>query len=220
MHEAVRIIEDEHRSLAAVLDGLRHVTRDALSDAVKPDFDVLRAMLDYIVAFPEKLHHPKEDRYLFSAIRACSLEAGPLLDELKAEHARGHELIRELQQALLAYEKGGSGEARAFRRTVEEYADFHWMHMRREEDLVLPLAERVLSEADWRAIAVAFKENDDPLFGIKPKEVLTGLFRRILMLTPPPIGIGPEAAPDRSPRMTPSTLFEADGSRPRERYAT
>jgi hemerythrin-like domain-containing protein len=190
MPQAIRIIEDEHRSIAAVLHGLRHVTREAARAETCPDFRVLHAMLDYIVAFPEKLHHPKEDRYLFSALRACSLDAGPLLDRLQAEHVRGGELIRELLQALVAYEKGGRSEALAFQQAVETYVDFHWAHMRCEEDVLFPLAERVLTKADWLAIATAFKENDDPLAGVKPKVALPSLFRRILLLTPPPVGLG------------------------------
>lgn len=197
MHEAVRIIEDEHRSIAAVLHGLRYLMLDITEKGTAPDFRVLRAMLDYIVAFPEKLHHPKEDRYLFGAIRARRPEAGPLLDELQAEHVQGNRLIGRLQRELIAYEQDAPGKASAFRQIVEAYCGFHWAHMRREEDQVLPLAERVLSDDDWSSIAKAFKENDDPLFGIKPKEEFERLFRRVLNLAPPPIGLGPAPAEER-----------------------
>jgi hemerythrin-like domain-containing protein len=191
MNDAIRMIEDEHRSIAAVLDGMRHMTRDAVTQGIRPNFRVLYAMLDYIVAFAQELHHPKEDGYLFSAIRACTLEANALLDELRAEHKYGDELISELRVALMAAEKGEIEAWRKLNRTVEQYADFHWKHMRREEDIVFPLAERVLSREDWRAVAAAFRENDDPTLGAKPKEALTALFRRVLLLTPAPLGLGP-----------------------------
>jgi hemerythrin-like domain-containing protein len=194
VHEAVRIIKDEHRSIAAVLHGLLYLTRETHERGTPPDFQVLRAMLDYIVSFPEKLHHPKEDRYLFETLRERSDEAGPLIDELEGEHVLGDHLLRRLQSALIAYQSEGTVKADAFRAVVEEYADFHWAHMRREEDELLPLAEKALTESDWKTIAAAFKENDDPLFGIKPKEELQQLFRRVVTLAPPPIGVGPPRA--------------------------
>lgn len=191
MHEAVRVIRDEHRSIAAVLHGLIFLTHEIGDRGARPDFRVLRAMLDYIVAFPEKLHHPKEDRHLFARLRARSPQSAALIAQLEAEHVRGNELLRQLQQSLLAYEREGAARFADFRRTVDAYADFHWAHMRREEDEALPLAEKALTEADWAEIDAAFKENDDPLFGIKPKEEFEQLFRRIVQLAPPPIGVGP-----------------------------
>ncbi len=191
VHEALQIIKDEHQSLAAVLHGLLYLTREIRDRGADPDFRLLHAMLDYIVAFPQKLHHPKEDQYLFKAIRERSANAAQLLDELEAEHVRGDDLIRSLQHALIGYENEGRDKAELFRKAVEDYADFNWRHMRREEDVVMPLAEQLLTEADWERIAAAFRQNDDPLFGIKPKDEFRRLFQRIVALAPPPLGVGP-----------------------------
>ena len=190
MHEAERIIRDEHRSIAAVLHGLIFHMRQVIDHGDEPDFRVLKAMLDYIVSFPEQLHHPKEDEHLFRVLRQRRPEATPLIEELEAEHVRGDELIRGLQDSLIAYEKAGAANAEDFRRAVEEYADFHWQHMRREENELLPLAQQALTEDDWLALGQAFSENDDPLFGIKPKDEFERLFSRIVQIAPPPIGLG------------------------------
>jgi hypothetical protein len=64
-----------------------------------------------------------------------------------------------------------------------------------EEDVVLPLAERALTEADWREIDAAFRANDDPLFGPRPAEEFRKLFQLILNLAPPPVGVGPSHEP-------------------------
>jgi hemerythrin-like domain-containing protein len=190
MHEAERIIREEHRSIAAVLHGLIFQMREVTGRGAPPDFKVLKAMLDYIVSFPEQLHHPKEEEYLFAALRRRDPQAAGMLAALEAEHVTGDELIRALQESLLAYEKEGAVKAQAFREAVEEYADFHWQHMRREEDELLPWANKALTSQDWEAVGRAFKENDDPLFGIKPKEEFERLFSRIVEITPPPIGLG------------------------------
>ena len=63
--KAISIIRDEHRSLAAVLHGMLYLVREIGERGKKPDFRLLAAMMYYIDTFPERFHHPKEDRYLF-----------------------------------------------------------------------------------------------------------------------------------------------------------
>ena len=189
--QAIRIIEDEHRSLAAVLHGLLYMVRQVREHGAKPDFKVLGAMLYYIDAVPERFHHPKEDKYLFALLRARCAEARPVLDQLQAEHKLGAEKIRSLAHALTRYENGGPAEFEAFAAAVESYANFHWQHMRCEEHEILPLAKQHLTAGDWEAIDAAFAGHTDPLFREKAGDDVHQLFQRILNLAPPPIGVGP-----------------------------
>jgi hemerythrin-like domain-containing protein len=185
-------IRDDHRALAAVLHGMRFLVRDIRDNGKAPRFDVLRAMLHYIDAFPERQHHPRESRYLFVKLRLRSDEADAVLAELEAEHALGGEMIRHLEQGLLRYEEGGGEYFRMFATAVEAYCDFHYQHMRKEEDLILPLAERVLTQADWAELDAEFAENPDPLWSMGGTEDFDELFTRIVALAPPPIGVGPD----------------------------
>jgi hemerythrin-like domain-containing protein len=193
MKTALNVIRDEHRSLAAVLHGLRYLVDEVREGRRKPDFQVLRAMVHYIDMFPEKLHHPKEDRYLFARLRQRTTEGNIVLDQLEAEHIHGAKLIRDLEQALLRWEMGDQGNFAAFAAEVERYADFHWRHMRQEEEVVLPLAERALTEEDWREIDAAFAGNADPLMGKDVEKDFGRLFKRIVNIAPPPIGVGRES---------------------------
>jgi len=191
---AINVIRSEHRSIAAVLHGLLYLIGEIRAGRSDARFDALRAMVHYIDAFPERLHHPKEDRYLFLALRKRTGEANAALDRLEQQHQQGAEMIRHIEQALLRYEQGGAQFFEAFASRASEYADFHWRHMREEEDAILPLAERVLTAEDWEVIDNAFAGNDDPLLGIEPRRDYERLFTRIVMLVPPPIGIGPSDA--------------------------
>ena len=190
MKTALNVIRDEHRTLAAVLHGLRYLVEEVREGRGKPDFAVLRAMVHYIDTFPEKLHHPKEDRYLFARLRQRTTLANSALDQLEAEHIHGAKLIRDLEQALLRWEMGGPREFTAFAEEVERYADFHWRHMRQEEEVVLPLAERALLDDDWREIDAAFAGNADPLIAKDVEKDFQRLFKRIVNIAPPPIGVG------------------------------
>lgn len=189
-HAAADIIRDEHRALAAVVHALQHLARDHRDHGTQPDFALLHAMLYYIREYPERLHHPKEDRYLFSALRACTHEGDAVLEELEIEHEQGEALLNTLTVALSTWEAGADPQCRRFAAQVEEFAAFYWAHMRKEEDVVLPLAERVLGEADWSRIRAEFAANKDPRFGGEDETEFRRLFSRIVNLVPAPLGLG------------------------------
>jgi len=187
--KALNKIRDEHRSISAVLHGLKQLARDAQDARVKPDFAVFRAMIRYIDEFPEQLHHPKEDQYLFSRLEARVPGAKALVNALKREHVEGARLVRELERKLVFFEDCWPAGAVEFLTTVDAYAQFHWQHMRKEEHELLPMAERHLLPEDWRAIDAAFEVNQDPITGIREKDFAT-LFSRIVSLAPAPVGLG------------------------------
>jgi len=189
MHNALRIIYDEHRSLSAVLSALRSLAKLAQNPRVRPDFAVFRAMIYYIDAFPERMHHPKEDRYLFARLLERDPGARELIDALQAEHVAGARLVRSLEQAMLELEQTWPRNAGRFADEVELYAQFHWNHMRREETELLPRAERALRPEDWAVIEVAFAGNEDPIADLREKD-FSELFQRIVSLAPAPIGLG------------------------------
>lgn len=189
MRKAVRILRDEHRSISAVLQCLQQLTRLAQDPAIKPDFAVFRAMIYYIDTFPERLHHPKEDNYLFARLLRRSDAARPLVEKLTAEHVEGARLVRELERAVLAFEETWPRGAQDLAAAVNAYAEFHWQHMRCEEQELLPLAETALIEEDWEAIEQAFAGNADPIADLRDQD-FDKLFTRIVNIAPAPIGLG------------------------------
>lgn len=189
-HAAADIIHDEHRSLSAVVHALQHLVRGFRDKTMQPDFRLLHAMLYYIREYPERLHHPKEDRYLFSALRQRTHEADALLDELQRDHAQGEMMLAVLTIALSTMEAGADPAFERFAEEVEKFASFYWNHMRKEEDVILPLAERVLTDADWSILDEEFARNDDPRYGNDREADFRRLFTRIVNIVPAPLGLG------------------------------
>jgi hemerythrin-like domain-containing protein len=165
---------------------------------IKPDNAVFGAMIYYIDAFPERFHHPKEDRYIFRFLRLRHPPSGPLLDRLEADHRAGAERMRTLEQAFARYAQGGDKEYGAFAAAVDNYVHCYREHMRLEETQVLPLAERYLTAEDWAEADAAFAGHSTPLFGAEQDLQFRELFRRIVNLAPPPIGLG-SAVESQSP---------------------
>jgi hemerythrin-like domain-containing protein len=192
MHPALRVISLEHRSIASVLSGLSHFAERGLEGAKVPDARVFRAMLHYLDLFAERMHHPKEDAYLFARLRARTHLANDVLDRLQQDHFFGAGALRAVEHAFLRYEEGGAPFFADFAREVRRYVAFHREHMRVEETYVFPLAELELTEEDWRAIEIAFSANQDPLASPEQEHDLQSLFTRIVTITPAPIGVGEE----------------------------
>jgi hemerythrin-like domain-containing protein len=189
---APSIIREEHRSLSAVTQSLQALARDARDRRREPDYELFTLILDYIEGFSDRFHHPKEDEHLFAALRRRGGAGAEALDVLERDHARGDELTRDLRYLLSRCRVGGPAALEVFVAAVDEYVDFYWRHMRLEEDVVLPLAERTLTEAEWRPIDAAFQANEDPVFGRRPREEFRRLFQLILNRAPAPVGVGPD----------------------------
>lgn len=193
LHSALRIIREEHAALAAMLRSMPMLVAHHRHSGTPTDFAALRAMLFYVDEFPEQRHHRKETELLFPKLRARTPLAREQLDRLDAEHARGERSIRELEHALTAYEIMGEARRAAFEEKLQRYVDFYLAHMRLEEEAILPLAQKVLTEPDWAELDEAFEANRDPLLGHTPEQEYRTLFSRIVNLVPAPIGLGKAA---------------------------
>ena len=182
------IIRDEHRSIAAIVHGLEFIVRRARESGAPPAFPLLRAMVHYVIAFPEKLHHPKEDEYLFRKLRARTNEFDATLDELEQQHDDGHAIVAELEQSVAAYQADPDGGLTRFAAAVERFATSQMQHMALETKVVIPAAQLHLTDDDWREIEAAFAGNDDPRLTVDDDEEFRQLFARIQNLLPEPTG--------------------------------
>ena len=190
-HESIRIIHDEHAALAAMLQSLRMMVKRGPGTDANSFFDVLRAMLFYIDEFPERLHHTKETELLFPPVAQRAPHIRDAIARLDKDHEHGEAAVRELQHLLLAWELLGETRRAAFEQATNRYLDFYLEHMRMEEAIIIPEAEKVLTDEDWTVLDAAFATNCDPLTGKYPRDPLYDrLFTRIVMRAPSPIGLG------------------------------
>jgi len=188
---ALTIIRDEHHALAAVLRALQHLVKQTRIEKKPPDFSLLKSILNYIEAFPDKLHHPKEDQYLYRILRKRDSSSLEILDLLEEEHRNESEWLSNLRQALDAYEANPS-TFDTFAKEVETYVASHFEHMNKEENIILPTAQKALTTKDWEEIDAAFQSNEDPLVGVGTQREFRDLFSRIVNLMPAPYGLGPD----------------------------
>jgi len=123
------------------------------------DTHVVYEIMDYMVTWPDRFHHPRED-LIYG--RAAEVDPGALddVDTLQRDHdhtARaGRALLRDIERWRLGELTGAvvveNGRA---------YIDHIYEHMNLEESLVFPRIEATLTLQDWRELA-----EDDELRGI------------------------------------------------------
>jgi len=178
------IIRDEHRSQAAVIHGLEFLVRQTRERGAAPEFPLLRAMLHYIKTFPETLHHPKEDAYLFRKLRLRTSELDDTLDELQRQHFEGSRLVSQMDRALARYEKDPEEGFERFAHAVREFAALESPHMLLETKVILPAAQKYLTTEDWAEMSHAFAQNGDPRFSADADAEYRQLFASILNHAP------------------------------------
>lgn len=171
-------IKAEHALLARIIGAMQAWVVQAREPRAKPDFDLFAAMLRYVQEVPDRVHHPQEDSVLFPAV-AHVAGARPVIAELEREHARGDEMLRQLRESHEALKGGEANALNRLSTAMDDFAEFYWAHMRKEEQSLLPLAAAALAPPQWERIEKAFVAVNDPLFGSELAESYRQLYEYI-----------------------------------------
>lgn len=119
------------------------------------DVDRVTDMIDFTRDFTDGCHHAKEERVLFPLLERRDRAAGGPVSVMLSEHEAGREAVRAIAGALPAV-----AEDPAARTTVAEnlgvYARLLRLHINKENNVLFPLAERILDEADTGYVAAEF----------------------------------------------------------------
>ncbi|KAI5913355.1 universal stress protein [Aromatoleum toluolicum] len=181
MTKVCAIIKDEHRSIAVVSYGMRMLA-GGLRDGKPADIGLLDGMLTYLDEFPAKLHHPKEDAYLFAALRRRTSSLDQVIDDLQQEHLDGDRQLAALRAAVAHYQASPDPDAETLASAIDAFALGQLRHIALEERAVIPGACEHLAEQDWKEIVAAFGPNGDARFNHRERETYRRLYSRIANL--------------------------------------
>lgn len=179
MRSALAILHGEHVSCAVVLKKLVGHLDHARLHTFKPKLESFSTSLNFIATFLDQFHHPKEDEFLFLALRRHTTEADEVLRDLQFEHATSAQELDEMNTMLDRARSGGIEELHKYADMLKRYTHAYFAHVEREESLVIPIACRLLVEDDWQEIDRAFRANRDPLFGAEQNKNISGIFNPV-----------------------------------------
>jgi hemerythrin-like domain-containing protein len=161
----LRRLHADHTRLRQVFSVLEHQMAGFSGSDACPDFALLQDLLDYVIAYPDTIHHPLEDR-LFEFV--VSKGVTPTELRLVLSNRDQHLEIRSYTQKLYADVRyvlnGAVIPAAKLRADAAAYLDLQRAHMLIEERQLFPLADRLLSFEDWATLERELGATQDPMF--------------------------------------------------------
>lgn len=178
MPQSIRDLQFEHQTMGRLLD----IMEDRVGDfgvRQTPDYQLLQVIADYLLSYPDEVHHPKED-LIFSKLQHRDSGAASKFRRLLDEHRELRRITQEFAAVV-----GDSTEPTASRpeqifQATRRLVDYYRHHIEMEEKHFFPTAERVLTRDDWAKIDSALTEKIDPLLDeaeTKYKNLRATIFR-------------------------------------------
>ncbi|MGF6312919.1 hemerythrin-like domain-containing protein [Bradyrhizobium sp. i1.8.4] len=170
----------EHRNIDLLLVALQREL-EIFEHGIRPDYEVIRAIISYFEVYPEMYHHPQED-LIFSKLKTRDPDAAAMVGDLAHEH---QEVIDRLHQCSRAID-GVLANREVLRQDVgtivRDFIARERHHMMREERDFFPAALEALSAHDWTEVASALTDHGDPLFSETAEATSDALRAHILQL--------------------------------------
>ncbi|MEM9254213.1 MAG: hemerythrin domain-containing protein [Pseudomonadota bacterium] len=174
----LQTLRAEHRYMGEIIRLFREQL-DAIAAGELVDPHVVYEVMEYMISWPDRFHHPRED-LIYARAAELSGEAADEVDTLQRDHDHTAERGRALLDLIIQWRRGGvDGD-----QLVQEgraYTEHIFEHMRTEEQLVFPHVESLLTTADWYDLA----EDDhlqpvsEPVFGYKIEREFRNMTRKL-----------------------------------------
>lgn len=155
-----QIMEAEHRLIETVVKALGGVAA-AIEQAQRADVATLETAVEFLRVYADKLHHGKEETLFFPMLvkRGVPPQGCPI-GGLNHEHEKGRALVRALAEQASAYAQGKPDASEALRETLRAICDLYQNHIWKEDAMVFPMADQVLTAADAAELTGKFAEVD------------------------------------------------------------
>jgi len=152
------ILRHEHEIVLMVLDAARREA-GGIEAGEAPDGDRIGRMLEFCRDFVDRCHHAKEEKFLFPKMRERSpLAAERPLVVMLGEHEECRRLVKAMAESLPAARDGGGAALKNLAENLIAYVDLLRAHIDKEDNVLFPLAERVLPAEDQKALVEAFEK--------------------------------------------------------------
>ena len=177
------VLEQLHRDHRNMRELLAVVEKElgGHAEGRAPDYELLRDVLDYLLNYPDLVHHPKED-LIYKRILARDSTAGDEIGDLIADHATLAGKTRALAAALRFVGADGEVPRDWIEKIARDYFEALRGHMEHEETGVFQMALRKLDDEDWLAIDLASSKPESLLVGRQSEERYLALHDRIMRL--------------------------------------
>lgn len=178
MHPLKTLVE-EHKLVMKMLDALRAlaVTVDRAGKIAPEKFDYA---VKFLREFLDTYHWGKEERVFFAMLQARGISRRDrIVDVLLADHRQGREYISAIAAGLENYK---NGQVRGITEAAEQIHKLGGLiskHVAKENTSLLPVAVKMLSDADYSAMSVKFENIAKETIGIDAVTRYEGIIEKI-----------------------------------------
>jgi hemerythrin-like domain-containing protein len=150
----IDVLRAEHRIVLTVLDQMEtECRRMATHGGLRAAF--WQPLLSFFDGFHDQCHHVKEERLLFPLLDSPNQHGqGPSIS-LRLDHERGRVWRNRIQEALI------QGDSARLLASVTSFLDHQRQHIHKEDQLVFPLAMRILGPREIQRLSAAFAQAED-----------------------------------------------------------
>lgn len=167
------ILSNEHRVIEVVLTCLDRITQQA-NNSGKLDAESAIQAIDVIRTFADRCHHGKEENHLFTVLveKGMPIKGGPI-GQMLFEHEQGRSFVRAMSDSVSEAAVGNKDALLKFTQNAQGYVQLLRAHIKKEDSVLFPLADKILSEDDQKQLMTAFKtvETDHMGFGTHEKYI-------------------------------------------------
>jgi len=155
---ATEFLKAEHRNILGVLEAATAMVERLKAGTTVP-VDDLRDCVKFVVEYADKAHHAKEEDILFKAMVAAGVprEGGPV-GVMLMEHDQGRNFIGQVKNALPEYESGSETARNTIADNLGNYASLLQAHIFKEDNILYPMADRILPPEDQEAMTAQFQQ--------------------------------------------------------------
>lgn len=181
------ILSREHRAIELALDTLERLAAAARQSS-RIDRNASEELLEFFTAFADRMHHEKEEQVLFPRMIAHGLPRnfGPIAVMLN-EHDQGRAAVQKLRAVLAGADAGGETAAR-FAVVAAEYVELLRDHIAKEDDVLFPMGEGMLSDAERESAVAAFAKIEHDTLGAGGREARMAAIEQLASRLGVPVG--------------------------------
>ena len=145
-------LKHEHSYVGMVVAAMEREAR-YIREGGEVHADAVKQMVDFTREFTDGCHHGKEEQALFPRLLERSDQSRTVVAVMLKEHDAGRMRIRAIADDLEAASSGDRDAALRVAANLESYAALLTGHIAKENNVLFPLADRVLDEQDkdWLA---------------------------------------------------------------------
>ena len=157
---ALVTISVEQKKARGMLSVLQQQIQRSTQELKTADRNCFESVLYQMVQFDEACRWRNVERYVIPTLRRVSKEADALIAELDALSSKAEGILRSIRgHAWQAFEQGTDGIGELYR-SMEQYCHNLRQRLAKEEDELLPIAQRVIPSEEWFDIAAQFISHD------------------------------------------------------------